>query len=1057
MSLTEEQKQAAQAQGSVSVLAGAGTGKTYMLAERYYFHLNSDGFSPLEVVAMTFTNKAAAELRSRIRQTIAQKAPDRADWLAEVEASQISTFHALATRICREHPEKAGVPADFTTLDEWEGDIWLADQLLSALTHIPQQLYTQIPYSIMKDAIACLLKDPISTAEALTKKMTDWLPKLEEAKREALEKLIQGEVWQEAVNCFQNIAGQSGDKIEEARQTALNAMEKIEHSKEISSYLEQISQIKLSGGSVKKWHDKEDLDNCKANLKSLKEVVSKALKVGLITLELSDLDQVNQELVLVLREAFTIVQERLAKSKHKQRILDFNDLEVYALKALNCPEVQSYYQQRWRAFLIDEFQDTNPTQSKFLEALTEKAIVTIVGDDKQSIYGFRRADVRVFHNWRSRLQQSVSLTKSFRTHHNLIENINTIFAPVLEKLHQDLEGDRKQAPHPAPHIETFIVNCDQENLNITKRREIEAQQIAESIKKLLQEQLPVWDKKKQALRSIEPRDIAVLARTWSPLEIYGQALEQLQIPFIQSNGGNLLETREAKDAIALLRFLANPADALALVAVLRSPFFSLSDRLLYEIRPTDKTQKWWQQLQASQKSECLYAVTILQKLLKERDLQSPSRLLQEADRLTGYTAVITNLPKSQRRLADWRGVLNMVRQLEMGMADVLTVSRRLQRLIPNQSKINRPPLEAQNAVTLMTIHSSKGLEWSVVIVPDLTRQQQNSTSSILFDPQLGVATKHEDENGEKQKSALYILLEQQQRQQQEDEAKRLLYVALTRARDRLILTAPKDKGNAFDLLKPILEEKFSIQEIDSTKETYFSQSVTISEPTQIPKIILLNRVRSNSLDLPITALTEYARCPQQFYYHYIAGNIGFTSGKTHYSAEIGSLTHKALEKDFSQAEQLKFFSPNLPNAVREEAINLATKFNQTSIYDSVRQGIWECHLKLKLGHLNFNGYADLVGEDFILDIKTDQERHPEVYRLQLWAYATAAKKQQAHIAYLRHDHLHTFSADDLQVIGQEALTISQAIADQQYSPAPSPSNCQFCQYQEICEASIVSP
>ena len=140
MSLTEEQKQAAQAQGSVSVLAGAGTGKTYMLAERYYFHLNSDGFSPLEVVAMTFTNKAAAELRSRIRQTIAQKAPDRADWLAEVEASQISTFHALATRICREHPEKAGVPADFTTLDEWEGDIWLADQLLSALTHIPQRV-----------------------------------------------------------------------------------------------------------------------------------------------------------------------------------------------------------------------------------------------------------------------------------------------------------------------------------------------------------------------------------------------------------------------------------------------------------------------------------------------------------------------------------------------------------------------------------------------------------------------------------------------------------------------------------------------------------------------------------------------------------------------------------------------------------------------------------------------------------------------------------------------------------------------------------------------------
>ena len=142
MSLTTEQQTAAYAKTSVAVTAGAGTGKTHMLAERYLYYLRENDFSPLEIVAVTFTEKAAKELRSRIRALVAQKLPERTDLLAELEAAQISTLHALASRICREHPNEAEVPPDFSILDELEGELWLSECIEAALAQLPARLYS---------------------------------------------------------------------------------------------------------------------------------------------------------------------------------------------------------------------------------------------------------------------------------------------------------------------------------------------------------------------------------------------------------------------------------------------------------------------------------------------------------------------------------------------------------------------------------------------------------------------------------------------------------------------------------------------------------------------------------------------------------------------------------------------------------------------------------------------------------------------------------------------------------------------------------------------------
>jgi ATP-dependent helicase/nuclease subunit A len=1068
MSLTSDQERAAHAPHSVCVTAGAGTGKTFMLAARYLYHLQ-EGYSPLQIVAVTFTNKAATELRSRIRQTVLSQASDRSDWLAELEAAPISTFHALAGRICREQAQIVGIPPNFTALEEWEGQLWQTEHLAAALDRLPSELYANIPYSLMRAAMLAFFGDRLSAERALNCDSTQWENALKTFREKELEKLIQETIWQNAWQCFNQVNGKSGDKIEEARQIVLAAMVAIQAGENIATGLNQIVKVDLRGGSSKSWASKEDLAEVKEHLKAIKEWVKPIEKAGLLTLTMGELDQQIVAILPDLKKAFEFVQNYLSEIKQQQRILDFNDLEVYALKALNNPNVKEYYAQRWQVFLIDEFQDTNPIQSEILSCLTSPQnssnlakILTLVGDEKQSIYGFRRADITIFQSWRSQIKNDVALNTSFRSHESLINHINQLFQPVLNNLHQNLEADRKIEPHPAPHLEIFAVTPDPDlkpKPPVENCRQVEAEHIADIIENLLQKKVPIWDKKLEEHRAIAPEDIAILSRSWSPLEIYSQALTNRQIngksiPVVQTKGGNLLESREVKDGIALLRFLANTRDDLALVAVLRSPFFTISDRLLAELAIERSEKSWWQIIQESNLSELIPVVTTLKTLLKRRRSDSPSRLLQWSDRLTGYTAVIANLPDAQRRLADWQGFIHLVRQLEMGLADVFTVVRRLQRIQAHQLALPRPPLEARNAVALMTIHGAKGLEWSVIIVPDLTRASPNDTSIIRFDPQVGVSWSLADDEGEKQKPALFTLLEQQQKQREAEEAKRLLYVALTRARDRLILTAPQIKGLGLDLLQPGIIGNFEVQTIPYEPERITACVSPLPPVSETIAPLLLHPIHAKGLRLPVTALTDYARCPKRFDYAHMEGHPGLTTGTTNFARELGILTHTALEKKITQLDRLQPYASELPADKIAEALTLADRFRTSSTYVTVQTGNWEKPLQFQRSGITFTGKADLVGADFVLDIKTDQEFDPQEHRFQLWAYAYSFDKPQAHIAYLRHDRLHTFTSQDLAKIAIEAEDLITQLGDRRIDPTPSVANCSICPYSVICESSV---
>lgn len=1076
MCLTPKQEAAAYSNGSVAVTAGAGTGKTHMLAERYLYHLRVHDFSPLEVVACTFTDKAAAELRSRIRSLVTKQLPDRTDLQAELEAAQISTIHALATRICRQHPLAAGVPPDFTVLDELEGGVWSTERIEEALDTLPAYLYEQIPYSLMSSAISTLIKNPIAAERSLNRGTEHWSHLATQLQQEALSQVLNHPVWQQSRLTLQTYAGKPGDRLEEeARQIALSAIAALEQGEKPKEPLTTISKLKINVGSQKNWPSGA-LETVKTAIKELRELVQKALEAGLVTLEMSSADEQMAAMLPALREAFQLVRDFLTQAKRRARILDFADLEVYALRAISDPEVQFYYRQRWKAFLVDEFQDTNPVQAELLECLISNTLLTIVGDAKQAIYGFRRADGSIFRAWCSRIQAAggneVVLDTSFRTHQTLVQDINRVFAPVLGTLHQDLEANRTESPHPSPHLQIYAIEA--EKINKPQRLRAEGMHIAQVLKQMLDDQTLVHDKSTGSLRPIVAGDIAILSRTWSPLELYGEALASLGIPAALAGGGNLLATREAMDAWALLRFLADPADDLTLVAVLRSPFFAVSDRVLFtfaqgqrgevgELRELgergelgelrEKKQSkigWWQGLQSVDIPEVIRPVEVLGQLLRERAVEPPTRFLQLADRLTGYTAVIANLPGAARREADWRGFLELVRQLEQGSSDVFGVVRRLKRLAAGEVEVRRLPMEARDAVALMTIHAAKGLEWPVVVVPDLTRSMPNNAEPVYFDPELGVALKLKDEDGERQ-PVLYVCLEQMRKQREEAEVLRVLYVALTRARDRLILTATDLRGGGLERL----QSGFNAAGIPVYPIPYDPESATPPippDPALLPEPprLLLAPVASGLFELPVTALSEYACCPKRFQFRFIDGHPGMGKG-TATAQRVGSLVHLALEGAIRDIDILAASDPGLERKFVEEAIALAQRFEQPD-FAPFRQAIEsrEKPVTLSLGRLTFNGVVDLVGQDWVLDFKTDQEMSPQHHRFQLWAYAYALERQTAHIAYLRHDHLHTFSAANLETTGQEAQMLVQGILDGHYPAMPSYSNCHRCSYVDLC-------
>jgi ATP-dependent helicase/nuclease subunit A len=849
---TPEQQAAIQTEGrALLVDAGAGTGKTWVLVERFIHLLDSHPEWPLEsILAITFTNKATREMRSRIRRAIEEKAkhaPPDSHWHARrrsVDRMMVSTIHGLCARMLRENAIAAGVDPLFQEIDEVEAGLLKEEAIQQTIAKLVEQgsptlnLLVSLRARDLKSEMSRLLEQR-GTVHRIFKDLPvperlleSWQAGLEEMRLGLWQAELEAEpLLEQATTYFEDLAiSEPADLLVPSVELARRGGRALQEGNLVQA-IDYWRQIARKGGKKDNWGGVESLSELKGLLKALQEA-GKRLEAAGCTQSCDELDEHAAGALQLWKELWLQLEENYDLLKQKRRALDFDDLEILAETLLNA----SPRSDRLQAFLdgirqlmVDEFQDTNQVQQRIVYTLahpTDEGRLFVVGDEKQSIYRFRQAQVSVFHHTGQDIlaatgQTAIPLRRSFRTQSALAAAMNALFERIFipggrefadyEARPGALEAVRPsptaQKMAPAPVEVTLLPKQDDQGIRLSSEdaRLWEAALIANRLLELERDCNEVWDKEKGIYRPFQMSDAAVLFRSTTDLPLYEEQFKAAGLPYLTVSGRGYYDRPEVQDLLALLACLYNPGDDLSLASVLRSPVFGLSDETLYRLRwhtpvgaPSEETIPYMEALAdpppTQQEREVFHAARCISELRQMTGRAPIWQLLRAALDLTGYetTLALTDAglgPGSRQRS-------NLVKLLEIarhqGSAGLSGFLRQVQDLQAREAREGEALGSAPDtgAVQLMSIHAAKGLEFPVVVVADLGRSKRppTSTSHILHDPAFGMVCKQRDENGDWVKPAGYRWSEWLNGQMEEAENRRLLYVACTRAGDLLLLS-----------------------------------------------------------------------------------------------------------------------------------------------------------------------------------------------------------------------------------------------------------------------------
>ncbi len=833
---SQEQRQVLEAtERDVVVTAGAGAGKTRTLVARY-LGLLAHGHPLRSVVAVTFTRKAAREMRNRVREQIRGYLEqvdlgedEQVRWQAvyrDLDAARIGTIHSLCTEILHAHPAEANVDPNFDLLDEGLANILRQQVVDSALIWAADDEMTVPLFGLLgefnlRNHLGKLLTQRLDSADILAQLpanlMAHWQQILTRQQEQSLQSLRANPAWVQATTVLQlNQASKADDRIEQQRQNVLAILQSSAQTLAAQlSNLTNLASIDLRGGSSKVWPaGKTQLDQVKSALRTLRTLWQS--QAALLSLTLSLLDENIASLLPRLKQLFYTANQHYAMLKSAQNKLDFDDLEAEALRLLKeHPAVRQRWQQDVQVILVDECQDTNRRQFELIEYLQgPQSQLFIVGDAKQSIYRFRGADVTLFRQKKQEALKVCELRTSYRAHRDLVEGLNDMLKPVLGEATTGtpayIEPFAPLAPwreQPAfsmtlPHIELHLA--------IGRKSRGGLKQAATALVQRLSNLL--------ASTKLTPANIAILCRSSTSFAVYENALEQAGLPFLTVAGRGFYQRPEIRDILNALQSLADPSDDLALVGLLRSPVLALSDEAIYHLcRARSEAQcSLWDMLQslevrqlksmeAAQSVEAANDLTLPQPDLSPQDKQRAIRavklinkLRQHAGRIavadllkqfldaTAYRAALIGI--GQRRAA--RNINKLLAAAQssalLGLGEFLHYINNLR---DTGSREGEARAIAEGVVQIMSVHAAKGLEFPVVVIGDAAYKNRESHNLIL-NPELGILLPLRDEEGNL--SAIYQLGKELETDQEAAESKRLLYVAATRAREQLIINGNID-------------------------------------------------------------------------------------------------------------------------------------------------------------------------------------------------------------------------------------------------------------------------
>ena len=989
--LTEEQRNIVTDRGGeLLVSAAAGSGKTRVLVERLLDRVTTEKLDIDRFLVITYTKAAAAELRARIAQELAARLAERPNdrhlrrQSTLVYKAQISTIHAFCSMLLRESGHRLDLDPDFRLCDESEAQVLMVrvlDELLdrryenleegssfvqlvdtmaagrddSRLAQIVLDIYGRIqshpdPNQWMReqkqvwdlngitDLIqtpwgAFLMEDMRRQAEQCRDRLTrafslaqgDELLEVNYGASiarslEGIEALLQAESWDQAASCLPIPFPAAGRKkkrsreispMEEAR-AAQNAVRLKELRKRCKKQLDQLS-LMISGSSAEQ----------------LEEIALTRPAV-----------QALMDLVLEFQTAYS-------KEKRRRSLVDFSDLEHYAVKLLldekgQPTELAHHWSARFEEIQVDEYQDTNQVQNAIFSAISNGGKkLFLVGDVKQSIYRFRLADPTIFLRKYDRFawgEDAVEgqprkrvLSRNFRSRMQVLEGCNDLFRNIMSTQFGELNYTDEQALVPGatfPEGEDYALELDLLDLSFLGEQDgeklskdlMEARFAARRIREMLEKPFLVSDG--EGMRPVQPSDIMILLRSpGSVLPHYIRALNEEGIAWSADGGDTLFETTEVNVALSILQIVDNPRQDVALIAALRSPVYGFSSDKLAFLRGESDGDFYSTLVRAAEKGdeECFRFLEQLKKLRFGAGDRTCCQLIWHIYEETNILGIFGAMDGGRERQDNLLSLYALAGQLEeSGCRSLFQFLLRLERMREYGAKLTTSAGNREReGVSILSIHRSKGLEKPVVLVCGLSRRlnRDDLMRPVLFHPVLGVGPKGMDQERmvEYPTLARQAVARQLEREMMSEEL-RLLYVAMTRAKEKLVLSIALTEGIKTlerlgeDLSSPV--SPVALEQQQSVGQWVLLHALTRPEASHLRSMA----------DLPVVPCGELGPA---WTIHWVQGNSLAES-----KAVMGRLTdlpeHEKESFD-GLAERLRWRYPNLASA------NIPSKLTATQI------------------------------------------------------------------------------------------------------------------------------
>lgn len=858
---TKEQEKAINDRGhDILVSASAGSGKTTVLVERVLREILA-GTQVSELLVVTFTKAAAEEMKTRIKNALTQEMAKPGvnrrylrEQLNQVDTANISTIDAFCLEVIHRFYYSVDLDPGFQILTDETQAALLKERALREvegdfLTNKDsdfRRFYDNFAGDRDADSPRDLLLDLYNYAMAKPEYHA-WLMQLPEVYETGAE-ITQSNLWQNQIkpyllDSFKGLENKINGRLEETifetkelkkvredfslfDQNLQNFLAALDEDKPYDEQRDLLRLCTFNGRYRKSSKWDEDLLEFYGDLQKLKdEAKSQVFDTFTAFFATDEKEQVKvmqdgQKIVAAIAQAEIALIERFNKLKRDEDLIDYSDMEQLAYRILSQDTSSSqmardFYQSKFKEILVDEYQDINALQENIIQQVRQpgKNTLFMVGDVKQSIYGFRQAEpslfLRKYHDFaqeQNEHEERILLSDNFRSTEPVTRTVNHLFNSILSSnfggIDYQKEGQlvfgAKYYPSNLPKASEVIIHKKERggDENSDKVDFSEIQMVLARIKQLKEEHMQVFDSKSGQMREMKYSDIAILTRSHSDnLEIMQEFAKQ-DIPLFVTDAENYFQTFELTVIMNYLKIIDNPDQDIPLVTVLRSPLFNFGEKDLAKIRIKSKNSSFYSALTSyvgvgdQLSDKCKDFLNQLASLREFATTHRISELIWSIYTRTNLLEIMTALPNGEQRRVNLEALYERATSYESAGFKVLyQFINFINRMRQSQKDLAQPLLtkEAGNAVRLMTIHGSKGLEFPIVFYLGMHHQYQLRDlkgNYVINADGLGVTLREEHYRIDSLVKAMGNITKK--RQLLEEEA-RILYVALTRAKQKLIM------------------------------------------------------------------------------------------------------------------------------------------------------------------------------------------------------------------------------------------------------------------------------